>query len=157
MSSMNAGEMFTNAELLRGIVCDYYGITEKRLCSPLRNRPLVIARHMFWHIARELMPLLSLQTLAKLGGRDNHTSVMHGISKMSSDLRIYDRLKEDRNAIMNMACVGQMESDCLALDVSLQNLGLNTAICIAGRRVPESLRPDFNYNHWIWKTLSNHH
>jgi hypothetical protein len=141
-------------ESLRRIVCDYYGITEKRLCSPLRNRPLVIARHMFWHIARELAPALSLQTLARLGGRANHTSVMHGIAKMNSDLILYDNLREDRDCIMALAAAGQMQSDCLSMGVSLKDLGLNTAVCIAGLRVPASKRPEFNYHHWVWKTLS---
>jgi chromosomal replication initiator protein len=63
-------------------ICETYGVTLKELSSKKRTQNLVLPRQMAMYVLRQDLEL-NLETIGNLlGGRD-HTTVMHGIDKMS--------------------------------------------------------------------------
>ncbi len=73
---------------LVNIVCICCGISKDNFFSSSRARPFVLARHLFFYIARyklghKLMPI------ANYIGRD-HATVMHGIDTVSNLLAVND-------------------------------------------------------------------
>jgi chromosomal replication initiator protein len=68
-------------ELLK-LICETYGITLKELLSKKRTQTLVTPRQIAMYLLRQDLNL-NLETIgAMLGGRD-HTTIMHGIDKIS--------------------------------------------------------------------------
>ncbi len=76
---------------------NYYNFSVEELCGPSRTRPLVFARQVAMYLMREMTDY-SLSVIAKeLGDRD-HSTVLHGWKKISSQMRdkrsIYDQVTE---------------------------------------------------------------
>jgi len=64
-------------------VCAYYSVKSVDLKGPKRNKELVIPRQMLMYLIKDLTqtPLMSIGEF--LGGRD-HTTIMHGVSKVET-------------------------------------------------------------------------
>lgn len=71
--------MLTKENLL-SVICFVSGESEDAIRGNLRYRNLVLARHIYFHIARNVMGL-KLTEIGKFIGRD-HTTVMHGLSRI---------------------------------------------------------------------------
>lgn len=72
-------------ELIIQIVADHYGITPLDIASQKRNKEIVYPRQIVMYLCRHMTDT-SLQQIGKfLGGRD-HTTIIHGIEKVESDL-----------------------------------------------------------------------
>jgi chromosomal replication initiator protein len=73
------------------VVCDHFSVSREDIISSKRNKELVHPRH----IAMYLMRAMTDQPLDKigefLGGRD-HTTVIHGLTKISSELDVDNEL-----------------------------------------------------------------
>jgi len=73
---------------LVNIVCICCGISKDNFFSSSRARPFVLARHLFFYIARYKLGH-KLMTIANYAGRD-HATVMHGIDTISNLLAVND-------------------------------------------------------------------
>lgn len=72
-------------ELVIQIVADHYGITPLDIASQKRNKEIVFPRQIVMYLCRDMIGT-SLQEIGKyLGGRD-HTTIIHGIEKISGDM-----------------------------------------------------------------------
>ena len=72
-------------ELVIQIVADHYGITPLDIASQKRNKEIVFPRQIVMYLCRDMIGT-SLQEIGKyLGGRD-HTTIIHGIEKISADV-----------------------------------------------------------------------
>ena len=72
-------------ELVIQIVADHYGLTPLDICSQKRNKEIVYPRQIVMYLCREMVGT-PLQLIGKfLGGRD-HTTIIHGIEKISGDV-----------------------------------------------------------------------
>lgn len=72
-------------EFVIEIVADHYGITPLDICSQKRSKEIVYPRQIAMYLCREMVGT-QLQSIGKIiGGRD-HTTVMHGIDKIKADL-----------------------------------------------------------------------
>lgn len=78
-NQLNNNYMLTKENLL-SVICFVSGETEKAIRGNLRYRNLVLARHVYFHIARNVMGL-KLTEIGTYIGRD-HTTVMHGLSRI---------------------------------------------------------------------------
>jgi len=56
------------------------------LSSPSRREELIIARTMFYHFGRKLVPRATFQALARATGRKQHGSVMNSVSNFDFQL-----------------------------------------------------------------------
>jgi hypothetical protein len=75
-------------ENLVSIVCICCGISKDNFFSSSRARPFVLARHLFFYIARYKLGH-KLMTIAQYIGRD-HATVMHGIDTVNNLLAVND-------------------------------------------------------------------
>ena len=96
------GNHAISVDLIMDEVATYFDITKVELCSPARNRQLVIARQIAMYLTRELTDL-SLPRIGKaFGGRD-HTTVMHAKSKVAELMQerrtVYNQVHELTNVI----------------------------------------------------------
>jgi chromosomal replication initiator protein len=75
----------------------YYNFTVDELRGPSRTRPLVFARQVAMYLMRELTDYSLSDIARELGNRD-HSTVLHGWKKISSQMRdkraIYDQVTE---------------------------------------------------------------
>ena len=77
---LNTNIMLTKENLL-SVICFVSGESEDAIRGNLRYRNLVLARHIYFHIARNVMGI-KLTEIGKFIGRD-HTTVMHGLNRIS--------------------------------------------------------------------------
>lgn len=96
------GNHAISVDLIMDEVATYFDITKVDLCSPARNRQLVMARQIAMYLTRELTEL-SLPRIGKaFGGRD-HTTVMHAKSKIAELMQerrtVYNQVHELTNVI----------------------------------------------------------
>ena len=72
-------------EFIIEVVADHYNLTPLDITSQRRNKEVVYPRQIVMYLCRN-MTNAGLQNIGKaLGGRD-HTTILHGIEKISSDL-----------------------------------------------------------------------
>ncbi len=73
-------------ELVIQVVADHFGITPLDICSQKRNKEIVFPRQIVMYLCRDMVGT-PLQVIGKfLGGRD-HTTIIHGIDKITGELK----------------------------------------------------------------------
>ncbi len=86
-------------------VATYYGLDEKQLKGKTRSRDIVVPRQVAMYIMREDTEHSLADIGGSLGGRD-HTTVMHGCSKMERDIEVDSKLRQEVNTIREMLYSG---------------------------------------------------
>lgn len=71
--------------LIVDVVAEYFGITPDDIMSKKRNSDLVQARQIVMYLCRDLTAT-SLNTIAKLLGKKDHTTIIHGVNKISDEI-----------------------------------------------------------------------
>ncbi|WP_432627959.1 chromosomal replication initiator protein DnaA [Brotaphodocola sp.] len=72
-------------ELILQVVADHFDLTPQEIISQKRNKEIVYPRQIAMYLCRN-MTAIPLQVIGKvLGGRD-HTTILHGIEKITKDL-----------------------------------------------------------------------
>jgi chromosomal replication initiator protein len=83
-------------DLILTTVADFTGISVTEIIGDKRSRVVVEARHLAMYLARELTDLSLPKIGERIGGRD-HTTVLHGVDKitrlLSEDHAIYNRVQ----------------------------------------------------------------
>lgn len=79
------------------VICSYYSIKTTQLKGVKREASLVRSRHICMYLLKEV-GLTYAEVGNLLGGRD-HTTIMHGVEKIRSQLTTSDIVKEDINSI----------------------------------------------------------
>ncbi len=94
--NQGSGRMLTPAAMLE-LIAGYFGFTVEALTSKSRQRPLVSARQVGMYVFRELTDL-SYPAIARLFGKQDHTTVIHAVDKISRLMRerqqVYDQVTE---------------------------------------------------------------
>ena len=73
-------------ELIIQIVAEHFGLTPQDIASQKRTKEIVYPRQIAMYLCRDMLAT-PLQTIGSfLGGRD-HTTIIHGADKISSDLK----------------------------------------------------------------------
>jgi len=62
-------------------VCEFFGINFRTISSTARQEEIVIPRHVYFKVAREMFPSASLKTIGSVVCRD-HATVMNGIRQI---------------------------------------------------------------------------
>jgi chromosomal replication initiator protein len=80
------------------VICETYGVTLKEITGKKRTKNLVSPRQMAMYLLRQDIGL-NLQSIGQLlGGRD-HTTVMHGIEKISKLAQTDDQIRSTLTAL----------------------------------------------------------
>ncbi len=79
-------------ELIISTVAEHFGITNLEIASQKKSKEIVFPRQLAMYLCRNMTDV-PLKTIGEyLGGRD-HTTIMHGIEKISTELRTNEQLK----------------------------------------------------------------
>ena len=79
-------------ELIISTVAEHFGITNIEIASQKKNKEIVFPRQIAMYLCRTMTEAPLKNIGEYLGGRD-HTTIMHGIDKISTELRTNEQLK----------------------------------------------------------------
>lgn len=86
-------------QLIINIVAEHFGITTDDITSKRRNSEFVQPRQICMYLCRKLTDE-SLQSIGKALGKKDHTTVIHGIEKITEDIKTNEELKNRIDVIM---------------------------------------------------------
>lgn len=78
-------------ELIIQIVADHYNVSVDDLLGQKRNKEIVNPRQIAMYLCREMTSAPLQQIGAALGGKD-HTTIIHGIEKISTEIKLKNEL-----------------------------------------------------------------
>ena len=76
------------------VVAEHYQLSEEDILSPKKNKELAYPRQIIMYLCRELTSFTQKDIGLALGNRD-HATVIHGIKRISTDLKTDEKLKAD--------------------------------------------------------------
>ncbi len=76
------------------LVAQHYSLETDELTGARRTKPIADARHVATYLLREDLAMSLPQIGALMGGRD-HTTIAHGIDKITAELRQNDKMRHD--------------------------------------------------------------
>ena len=79
-------------QLIISLVAEHFGITADDITSKRRNSEFVLPRQICMYLCRKLTDE-SLQNIGKALGKKDHTTVIHGIDKITDDMQVNEELK----------------------------------------------------------------
>ena len=79
-------------QLIISVVAEHFGITADDITSKRRNSEFVLPRQICMYLCRKLTDE-SLQNIGKARGKKDHTTVIHGIDKITDDMQVNEELK----------------------------------------------------------------
>lgn len=86
-------------EIIINAVANEYDISYNDIISTKRNAEIVLPRHIAMYICRRLLEY-SLDNVAKVFGKKDHTTIMHGSKKIDDEIKKNPELKEKIDLII---------------------------------------------------------
>ena len=86
-------------QVIINVVADHFGITSDDITSKKRNSEFVQPRQICMYLCRKLTEE-SLQSIGKALGKKDHTTVIHGIDKITEEIQSNEELKNRIDIIM---------------------------------------------------------
>ena len=96
--------IYPNAEhtitpkMIANIVCEHYGVKLSMVASRKKNAECVIPRQVIMYMCREYTDA-TLDSIAKLLNKKDHSTVMHGVDKVKEDMENNEELKNNISSI----------------------------------------------------------
>ena len=78
--------------LIINVVAEHFGVKPEDISSKKRNSEFVQPRQVVMYLCRELTDV-SLNNIAKLLGKKDHTTIIHGINKVEAELETNEDLR----------------------------------------------------------------
>ena len=86
-------------ELILQVVCEHFNITEQAVLSTKKTKEISSVRHIFMYLCRDCINDISLMNIAEFLGKKDHTTIMHGIRKIETDIENDFKLKNNIEVI----------------------------------------------------------
>lgn len=86
-------------KMIANVVCEHYGVRMSMVASRKKNAELVIPRQIIMYLCREYTDT-TLDGIARLLGKKDHSTVMHGVDKVRQELSTNDELRSNVDIIM---------------------------------------------------------
>ena len=86
-------------EMILSVVCEHYDVRPNNILSRKKNASLVVPRHVIMYICREYTDA-TLDTIAKLLGKRDHSTVMHGVDKIKNEMATNGELRGNVEVIL---------------------------------------------------------
>ena len=90
----------STASLLTDLICDQYQVNKQDLIGPARQRELVHPRHLLMYLLKHEAGMTYPMIGKEIGGRD-HTTIMHGVEKITHELKKNPAILDELHAIKN--------------------------------------------------------
>lgn len=84
--------------LIIDVVCEHFGVSPEDISSRKRNSEIVLARQVIMYLCRNLVDI-SLESIGKKLGNKDHTTVLHGVNKITEELETNEDLKNKIDVI----------------------------------------------------------
>ena len=91
-------------ELIIEVVAEHFGVSPEDITSKKRNSEFVQPRQVVMYLCRKLTDT-SYVNIGKLLGKKDHTTIIHGINKISNELKNNDELASKVETIKKKICV----------------------------------------------------
>ena len=85
--------------LIINVVAEHFGVRPEDITSKKRNSEFVLPRQVVMYLCRELLDT-SLIHIGKLLGKKDHTTVIHGINKITAEIQTNEELKNKIDIII---------------------------------------------------------
>lgn len=85
-------------QLIIDVVAEHYGITSDDIVSKKRNSEFVLPRQVTMYLIRNLTAT-SLINIGKILGKKDHTTIIHGVNKITDEIQNNDELKSQIETI----------------------------------------------------------
>ncbi len=82
-------------ELILKVVCDHYDINPQAVLSSKKTKDISIIRQIIMYLCRDCINDISLKNIAEFLGKKDHTTIMHGISKIEEDIQKDYKMKNN--------------------------------------------------------------
>ena len=86
-------------EMILRVVCEHYDVRSSNIVSRKKSAGLVVPRQVIMYICREYTDA-TLDTIAKLLGKRDHSTVMYGVDKIKNELTSNAELKGNVDVIL---------------------------------------------------------
>lgn len=86
-------------KMIASVVCEHYGVKMNMVASRKKNAELVVPRQVIMFLCREYTDA-TLDNIAKLLGKKDHSTVMHGVDKVREDMETSEELRSNLDVIM---------------------------------------------------------
>ena len=85
--------------LIAKTVCDHYGVKMTNVISKKKNAELVLPRQIIMYLCREYCDM-TYDAVAKLLGKKDHSTVIHGVDKITEEMQSSEELKNNIEIII---------------------------------------------------------
>ena len=85
--------------LIINVVAEHFGVRPEDITSKKRNSEFVLPRQVVMYLCRELLDS-SLISIGKLLGKKDHTTVIHGVNKITAEVQTNEELKNKIDIII---------------------------------------------------------
>lgn len=86
-------------ELIINVVAEHFGVRPEDITSKKRNSEFVQPRQVVMYLCRELLDT-SLISISKLLGKKDHTTVIHGVNKITAEMQTNEELRNKIDIII---------------------------------------------------------
>ncbi len=93
-------------EMILRVVCEHYDVRAANIISRKKNAALVVPRQVIMYICREYTDA-TLETVAKLLGKKDHSTVIHGVDKIKNELVTNGELRGNVDVILKKLNITQ--------------------------------------------------
>lgn len=87
------------SDLVINTVADHYGVLPEDITSKKRNSEFVVPRQIVMYLLRQLTDI-SYINIGKILGKKDHTTIIHGVNKITDELKTDEELKNNIDIIM---------------------------------------------------------
>ena len=74
------------------MVSEHFGVNKEDITSKKRNSEFVLPRQVVMYLCRELTDT-SLTNIGKLLGKKDHTTIIHGVNKITEEINTNEELR----------------------------------------------------------------
>lgn len=85
--------------LIINVVSEHFGIKPEDICSKKRNSEFVQPRQIVMYLCRELTAT-SYMNIGKILGKKDHTTIIHGVNKITAEMNTNEELKNKVDIII---------------------------------------------------------
>jgi chromosomal replication initiator protein len=88
------------------VVCEHYDVRSCNIQSKKKNATLVVPRQVIMYICREYTDA-TLEQIAKLLGKRDHSTVMHGVKRIKTEISTNSELRGNVDVILKKLNITQ--------------------------------------------------
>ena len=93
-------------EMILRVVCEHYDVRSSNIQSKKKNATLVVPRQVIMYICREYTDA-TLEQIAKLLGKRDHSTVMHGVKRIKTEISTNSELRGNVDVILKKLNITQ--------------------------------------------------